>query len=953
MTGSIQEKEQRDRCLFTGRRHELEMFRRILDSRPGDPEMLCYYGIGGVGKSWLLKEIAAQMGEANIPVLMLSCDRLALPSSIRDQLRNSVQNYPGTSKDFQDFDRDWRRLETIEKEIRGLIEKTERNADEKTPGKVASPMIGAAIEVAFDILLPGPVGGALGKLLGQAGESLAEVTVDKIVPSLTKLGLRQDNAEFYANATSHLAISLVTGINSMAERTGHVVLLVDAIEFLRNQEELWLRNQIIDRLDLSRIVPIIAGRRKLDILVWRDWSGMVHQLEIQPFTQTESQNYLSKRGVSSLTDANRLHALARGLPLGLAIAAFIYTSGAPLDFSFDDTKTQIVDRLLDYFLTHVAESKRREEMLLSAVPRTITTEVLSLIFSDPTRAEDVYDWLRSLYTTQVRADGLLMHDIVRDVMVDHLRRRSPDQFHTLNQQLMAWYREKRAKQIPFSTDWQRTTLEYFYHALCVDEDRAIQEAALYFLNAQEFIGHGLIGDIITLFENCPPAHLQNQTWVKYCRAQLAFLNSQFNLAIHWLRQLYKRTDLDPYLRANVVTSLAVLTQYHGQVEDSIRLHEEGLQIRKQLNDRAGIKRSLTNVGRIYRIVRDWKKSLANLAESRQLAEEDGDQVEVGRILLNTGYIAMYQGHWVDAERDYAQALSIAQQNGDRYDSSKALMRLGQLRVWEGCPAEAVEYLHQSLADYKSTGELFGEGFVHNYLGDAWAVLKQWEKAKQELDVALSLFQLPQVNARDRVGNVRHSFGDLCMAQGDSEGARAAYLEAINIRRALKNFYFLPKSLVSLCFVELTHGTNRFDEFAQEAESYALKYEDFFQLARLRVAQGHAQLRQRETLPSVSTLYGEALTYALRFNGYAVNWVLQSVNMELQRMIMEGKQDWVQQMLVPLVETCRTTRLDNLSLDEAERLANSRVPSMVEKNPQVEATLLQWSHFRESSGEKYL
>jgi len=935
------DRELRDQNLFTGRHQQSQTVKHILENRPGDPVLLVYYGPGGIGKSFLLRQIIVQAGNANIPAFTLYCDRLALPGAIKEQLRDSVQDFNGTDKDFCDFDREWRRLEIIEKKIKTLLQKQENN-NTKNVGKIAGSAASTALETAAGIILPGPLGNLAGKILGQAGEVIAEASSEKLASLLIKRGLRRDEAEFYANVSDRLSASFARGINTLASRVGCVLLIVDTIEALE-QYELWLKNLIIGRFDLSRIVFVFAGRRQLDSLVWRDWPGKLLQQELRPFTEAESWSYLLKRGIKERAKADRLYNITHGLPLALAIAAIICTSStnASIDPSLGDVKAQVIDALLKYFLECVIDPKRREQFLASAVPRVINLDILTKIFPDPDEALDVYNWLRNLYTTQVRTDGLVFHDIVRSVFIEYLHHRSQDQLRNLNQKMAAYYLDKRHQLILFSAEWQQATLEYLYHSLYIDEDRSIQEAAFYFLNAQEFIGQGLIAGIINLLDGYPLEHPANQTWVDYCRAQLAFFHSQFEQARDMLGKLYGQSEIDLYLRANVVTSLAVLTQYQGKGDQSIRLHEEGLQTWRQLNDRAGLKRSLTNVGRIYRITRDWTRANSILEECKLLAEEDNDQLEVGRILLNMGYIALYQGQWVDAEKYYLEALRIASRGADHYDSSKARMRLGQLRVCENRSEDAISFLRESVEEYKLTGELFGEGFAHNYLGDALVKLKQWGEAAKELEDALALFQSPRVNARDRVGNVYHSFGNLHLEQRDYHAAERSYLQAIAIRRETKSLYYLPKSLIGLGLTALTF--NRYetlDNALNEAEVYALRYNDCYEMAKLRVVQGHAHLHQGKPIDQVAILYEEAYKFALRFNGFVVRWVTSEIEQELGK-IQQTDPAIAQQLLIAVLNKCRRINFDGKTFSDAETIANSRVPTLINAPQQTIGVLEKW------------
>lgn len=173
---------------------------------------------------------------------------------------------------------------------------------------------------------------------------------------------------------------------------------------------------------------------------------------------------------------------------------------------------------------------------------------------------------------------------------------------------------------------------------------------------------------------------------------------------YWLELgLRVAADAPPATRAQALDAAGVLARGQGDYPRGVELHEEAVVLRRALDDRVGLSRSLKNLGNVYLDTGQLDRAAELYAESVDLRREVGDVHGVGETLNNLGVLARIQGQCEEATAHYKEALVIFTQVGDIQGRGRVLMNLGEAMYEAGDFVAANNYCKQSLEVFRDIG----------------------------------------------------------------------------------------------------------------------------------------------------------------------------------------------------------------------------------------------------------
>jgi hypothetical protein len=222
------------------------------------------------------------------------------------------------------------------------------------------------------------------------------------------------------------ALGAAQGDEAVAAPEGRLVLLFDAYERLGGLDE-WVRTWLLPRLPATALT-VVAGRQ-LPGPAWRAdaaWRGLLRVVSLRNLGPEESRSYLRACGVDEALH-DRLIEVSHGHPLGLSLLADVVVRGGEATL---DPAPNLVGTLVRRFVDVVPVGRRRGALEVCALAR-VTTEALlrdALALED---AHELFAWLRDLSFVEAGPDGLLPHDLARDVLDADLRWRDADGYKHL------------------------------------------------------------------------------------------------------------------------------------------------------------------------------------------------------------------------------------------------------------------------------------------------------------------------------------------------------------------------------------------------------------------------------------------------------------------------------------------------------------------------------------------
>src|SRR5579862_8377671 len=206
--------------------------------------------------------------------------------------------------------------------------------------------------------------------------------------------------------------------------TARQVLFLDSYDAVIALDS-WLRDVFMPQLP-EEILVVIAGREAVP-LGWRadiGWQTLCTILPLGYLDPQESRSYLIGRTVPVRNHQDILK-FANNHPLALALAADRFAQCPSVDFAAG-APLDVVHSLLNQFLRDLPGPVHRDALESCAAVPVLTEPLLAqMIGASEGDVAGLFEWLRPLSFIDANPIGLIMHDIMREVLMADLRWRNP------------------------------------------------------------------------------------------------------------------------------------------------------------------------------------------------------------------------------------------------------------------------------------------------------------------------------------------------------------------------------------------------------------------------------------------------------------------------------------------------------------------------------------------------
>ncbi len=681
-------RDHRQRESFTGREAELELFRRLLEASPPEHALLHLYGVGGVGKSSLLRQLRRLCAERGCPSALVD---MQVNFGVVDVLRGLRDQLTGPRQEFAEFDKALELYNDVKSKLQEAV------------GSLAHGVISGLRE---------------GVPLG-LGALAVDAIGEEQVKSWLYRHLPRANAELYLRGDSILTERLVAGVNAIAERLSRedasearggrgvggaggaqgglrVVLFLDTYEQASQAQDDWLRDTLLESELSDRVLLVLAGRDPLQGR-WHEWRSVLLEREVQPFSEEEARAYLARRGVSDPAQIESTLHLTGRLPWALALLtdtpATDELAGAP-------NAHLLGDKLVERFLSQVEEDPELRELTqVCAVLRTFDHDVVRAVWGRH-EPEEAMRRLRRYSFLQARPDGRWsVSQVVRGFLDSALRRRTPEQWLELNRRAHELYSARAARAPRYSPEWTWLTLEDLYHRLRLDEEQGIAHLGRLFEEAKRVYRRDFCSELLSNVLDVPLALPSSERWLAFYRGVMASLTSSFG----WDRvraadeELYAQRDLPPALRARVTTDLGrYCYQVAGEPERGLALLEESLALRRELRDEDGEAHVLSHLAAACAGVGALERGRACAEECVRLAGRLGQPYRLGWGHFSLGLVEAARGQREAALAALQQALSTFEGASHEFEAGVVHYHLARVLHDGGDQAAALSHLETHL-----------------------------------------------------------------------------------------------------------------------------------------------------------------------------------------------------------------------------------------------------------------
>jgi tetratricopeptide (TPR) repeat protein len=594
---------------------------------------------------------------------------------------------------------------------------------------------------------------------------------------------------------------------------------------------------------------------------------------------------------------------------------------------FQAVKPEIVANLVDRLMEGVPKGMVPALEAAAAV-RWFDQPILRAVMAQED-VRDAYNELRRFPFVRTRAEGLALHDAVREIMDENLRVQDAERHCELHERAAAYF-EKRLEKAT-GEEAERLGLERLYHRIRADEETGIQ---LFQEMAEELARYRLVNRLRALLNdvNTYPLERENsRLWREYYNARRMQLDRYVDEAETAYSQLIAKTArVDAWLHRKALFSLLntltrvertfqpngivralevcvecerLLTKtdpdwvllliergriYLRQIDSFARAEKDlrtAIALCSQYNDIYGL---VTAYGELKAGYIDWGAWKNVLEIEKEMLNNLPPEVSPflrARALANWKSAWVFMGRYKDTEQDLWEVYEIERHLGRKEKEGEDIPRdlLVAIGMQKRC-SEVNHHFATAVKFYEPLGRPFNAwlGWNLGFWGMTEFQCGDFENARTHFHSAL---KASEEGSLDQDMCWTYWLGMCYSVVEEWKNVEKYFTECLNLGGSKRVFkgrnYFQCGALTGLIRVKHAQGDYAaIPPLLAEAEGLAQQYEYNDHLASLRLTQGHLAW---EGVGQVSNLsygfdaalryYQHALIYALRYNRFLLDEVL--------------------------------------------------------------------------------
>ncbi|NIO71189.1 MAG: tetratricopeptide repeat protein [Anaerolineae bacterium] len=669
---------------FTDAEHALQVFEQLVSAARLPKCLLVIHGVGGVGKSTVLKMYRLSCRRQRIPVALVGGEEAPSPVDVLADWANDLSDYGVKLSTFQDTLTHYRALqakvEAKAKEAGQAVEKL---------GKAAAK---TAVEMAASAI---PVVGPLATALGSAG---AEAFMDWLRGFLSKPDL-----ELYLDPSKRLTNDFLSDLTRAA--TGQrIVLMADTYEQMTTLGD-WV-GDLAQRLP-ENVLLVIAGRAMPEWeRAWPGWMGRAEIVELKEMTPNELRTLVHRYyahirdGEPNPGQVEAVVRFARGLPMAATTVVQLWVRHGMEDF--EAVRPQVVADLVDRLLEG-GPPEMRPAFEVAAVLRYFNADSLQMLL-DGGDADRLYAELRRWPFMRSRREGLAVHDTMREMMNEALRVRTPERFRTLHERAAVYYEARLEKAT--SEERERLLLERLYHKMRADWWSGINLCVLAVEEAASLYALAF-GDLLVRELSAPDVGRDSSRYIYYAKGLLSLARNNFDEAVPLLQEALASQVAPDELRFKTTERLARTLTLQGKLEEALQYYEECVRLSAESREplwqiRAwnGIETVLRRLGYISKAIEALRNSIATCGNTGM-----ENSFEMAWAQDSLGLALGIAGLWQQAVFHHQRALRIYQALGNDYNAAIVLHNMTRIKSkWGKSSNQVLDDFQTALSVFKRLGD---------------------------------------------------------------------------------------------------------------------------------------------------------------------------------------------------------------------------------------------------------
>ena len=459
--------------LFIDREEAKTLYREKLNNNKKDYNVLVFYGIGGIGKSSLRKEICRIHEEENRDSLCFYLDlNSADDRNLGSGILKLVDSCNNKKVDFTCF------------QLAYAMYFRERNPGIQFSSNQKSVTDNAFINVGLNILgyFDGGISSTTVDIIERALNSLKERNIDKNVKEELKKFKDYSANEMEERLPLFFQHDLEAYIQKHKETK--ILIVFDTFEALnegiidpehKRRNERWIQDIIsyFCRDKFENLITLIFGREKI---IWDDCEDIIEQYKLEEFDYKYSEEYLKKIGILEEDIIQKIIKGSEGYPFLLTLSAETYAQiknkgENPKISDFNGGTTKIIERFV-----YNLEKDCVELLRVMSIPNFYNKSIFNYLLNKNILKISMTGFEEFNSSSFITVDDLetekdfYIHRILRKEMLKNI---SIERKKELNREFLSYYSNKISEHAE-----NKNVLEIFYHAKECMDNKEFNEWAL-------------------------------------------------------------------------------------------------------------------------------------------------------------------------------------------------------------------------------------------------------------------------------------------------------------------------------------------------------------------------------------------------------------------------------------------------------------------------------------------
>lgn len=640
---------ERKKDKYTGRQNELDLFTSALESKMLDEhKILSYYGVGGIGKTELRKEMMKKLESGSeVEFTFIDFDTVELQQVEKAlvYLRTEIgKKYP---VGFTLFDAAYiiymdktNNAITLNEKTLPFVEKGTWLADfvniiaDNTYVSIATKLINVISRRLVHTLSKDDMD------LIREFESLEVRELQELLPELFAVDLERylENSDF------------------------KFVIFIDTYEALWTDKRMKANDGVVDEwirdlvLELPNVFWVVFGREPLDWGRYDETRDLdISHVPLDALSEAETKELLEKHQILDVAIQDEIYRNSEGHPYSIQLSIDTYNN-IPNPVVSDFTELRTSDKLFNRFIKYLLDPEKQALELLALTQGwdIKTFELLMESFRIHLNEDDHHKLTRFSFITQLDNHTWDMHRLMRDSLIHHQRH---DKKVKGRKTLFNYYKDELPKEIAKrETHYAGKIInQAFYQGFNLMEQEEISKEYFiewfrkydnFFLNNKaNYLTMHLLDQLKQFLEN--RVSREDERYLGIILYDIAFVYMYENRDYKKAEQLFKEVlELreqkffdEKLLLAKSYYGLATLYQRMGRNPEAEELHEKAFSLREQYCDSTnilGLAYSANGLAMLYQNRKDYEKALEYYEKAINIYEnlEKSDYGKISTSMMN-------------------------------------------------------------------------------------------------------------------------------------------------------------------------------------------------------------------------------------------------------------------------------------------------------------------------------